>query len=70
MKAKAYESALSGFVEAELMSAAAAVGFFCCPCAAAGGFAAAEQQQGVIRANCLDCLDRTNVFQWYLNPKP
>lgn len=23
-------------------------------------------QSGVIRTNCLDCLDRTNAFQWYM----
>ncbi|PFH32959.1 hypothetical protein BESB_081580 [Besnoitia besnoiti] len=26
---------------------------------------AGHRQQGVLRTNCLDCLDRTNVFQWY-----
>ncbi|PHJ16349.1 endonuclease exonuclease phosphatase domain-containing protein [Cystoisospora suis] len=24
-----------------------------------------HKQRGVLRTNCLDCLDRTNVFQWY-----
>ncbi|CDJ53625.1 hypothetical protein EBH_0058270 [Eimeria brunetti] len=75
MKAKAYESALGDFVERELLDAAAAVGFFCCPCEAAAAAAAApgtspaaaaaaaaKRQDGVIRANCLDCLDRTNVL--------
>ncbi|XP_054783868.1 phosphoinositide phosphatase SAC8 isoform X2 [Prosopis cineraria] len=28
-----------------------------------------EEQRGIIRANCIDCLDRTNVTQCYLGQK-
>ncbi|KAH8740122.1 phosphatidylinositol phosphate phosphatase [Cryptosporidium ryanae] len=29
-------------------------------------FVILERQKGVIRTNCLDCLDRTNALQWYV----
>ena len=64
MKAKAYETALGELVQRELLSAAASIGFFCCPCEVAGGAAEGRRQEGILRTNCLDCLDRTNVFQW------
>lgn len=63
-KAKVYEAALGEFVQEELLMSAAAIGFFCAPCEGCGGPAAGKKQQGVFRTNCLDCLDRTNVFQW------
>lgn len=28
-----------------------------------------QTQRGVIRTNCLDCLDRTNVLQWYIGQR-
>ncbi|OEH75493.1 endonuclease exonuclease phosphatase family related protein [Cyclospora cayetanensis] len=64
-KSKAYEAALGDFVQRELLASAAAIGFFCSPCEEAGGAAAGRKQEGVFRTNCLDCLDRTNVFQWF-----
>ncbi|KAH8582798.1 endonuclease exonuclease phosphatase family [Cryptosporidium sp. chipmunk genotype I] len=30
------------------------------------GFVIKMRQKGVIRTNCLDCLDRTNALQWYI----
>ncbi|KAH7650182.1 phosphatidylinositol phosphate phosphatase [Cryptosporidium bovis] len=29
-------------------------------------FVILERQKGIIRTNCLDCLDRTNALQWYI----
>ncbi|KAL8272502.1 hypothetical protein Esti_003625 [Eimeria stiedai] len=64
-RSKAYEAALVDFVQESLLPLASVIGCFCGPCDAAGGAAVGRMQQGVIRTNCLDCLDRTNVFQWY-----
>eukprot|EP00922_Rhytidocystis_sp_ex-Travisia-forbesii_P039242 GHVS01058395.1.p1 GENE.GHVS01058395.1~~GHVS01058395.1.p1 ORF type:complete len:1152 (-),score=117.00 GHVS01058395.1:1462-4917(-) len=57
VKARGFEESLSEFIEKELLDAASKCGFFCT--------GDKRYQKGVLRTNCLDCLDRTNVFQWY-----
>lgn len=77
MKSKLFEAALGDFVQRALLEEAASIGFFLPPspageqasstedgsCCAFKG--PARKQMGVLRTNCLDCLDRTNVFQWF-----